>query len=1029
MEALFLKLLNMSITASWLVLAIIAVRLVFRKTPKWTLCLLWGLVAIRLICPFSIESSLSLIPDPELLSQESVYTTDTAKPARGDILDSDGNVIVERHPTTARGEILDSDGNVIVERIDGVSSYPNYTQPPSWMHYVSRVWLIGLVGMIVYVMVSYLLLKRKVATAIPLLKGIKQSEYVDSPFVLGIIRPVIYLPFDMAEGDMAYVIAHEKAHIRRRDHWWKPFGFLLLSVYWFNPVLWVAYILLCRDIEAACDEKVIKDMSREERRAYSTALLNCSIHRRSIAACPLAFGETGVKARVKSVMNYRKPAFWVLLVALILCIVVFVCFMTDPAGMYLYEIDDSRNYSDLLSDIETITLIREGEKSTVSDSDALLDILKEIKVRKFTILRNRNEDRDKTYQIHLKGNMYLNFSADYSLVWIDNGVKPTYSYSVIHTAKVREIFYNLWEENSAGSSRIGSVYTWFDRYSANHDETYPKDSVIELPGMDGISLSYKSSDNEIQMIRSGGLESIISCDWRIQNVFLADLSHDGVSEVCATVTNQEITGVEVYDVAEKQRYVLTPSGTNSYVLSQKAGRLCVLSYDANGYVQDYGVLALGNSNALEIGEPVPEVMALTEKVVCVDVWTRKSTCLSSQKQLDNVLMLLRNLEDQVESASPEEAAAAQEDPFFHSSVIVNYELGEKIICFSENFDIVWEYGCGEAYRIRNPEPIREFINAVTNGVQGRETSGEPFATMDTPWDWCKDISSDAVSAANIYVCLGAASWGNTTSVSTTNGILPYNTLLELTKILNQIPREAFSPERILEREDYHSYFLVQKQGSISVSIADGVNHIAVIIRRSNDKVEMLLTDELEKTDRSNRTYLSPTQIWTIQDDALDAFLLDTVQNPPVINYTVGAEYAWQKPLNFESGDFSMNLRLIEGWEYEHVSNSTNFGIRCRPKGISEGWIYFSFWPEEYQPVEEDRFINDGSYYDWTYYTSYPGSVASGGSFDVRNEVWSYQRYDLETGDYAVINEGADAWFQEYMDQISDIITLSDISVK
>ena len=286
MEALFLKLVNMSIPATWLVLAILAVRLIFKKVPKWILCLLWGLVAFRLICPFSVESSLSLIPDTEPIA---AVQEEPGKPARGEILDVAGNVILEQHSPAAAGEILDSEGTVILEREDGAITFREESKTQTWISLLSKIWLAGVCCMLVYTMASYHLLKRKVATAIPLKKGIKQSEYVDSPFVLGLVHPVIYLPFGMAEGDMAYVIAHEQAHIRRGDHWWKPLGFGLLSIYWFHPLLWVAYILLCRDIEAACDEKVIRGMDRDARRAYSTALLNCSIRRHSIAACPLAF--------------------------------------------------------------------------------------------------------------------------------------------------------------------------------------------------------------------------------------------------------------------------------------------------------------------------------------------------------------------------------------------------------------------------------------------------------------------------------------------------------------------------------------------------------------------------------------------------------------------------------------------------------------------------------------------------------------------------------------------------------------------
>ena len=330
MEAIFLKLVNMSITASWLVLAVIAVRFLFRKAPKWILCLLWGLVAVRLICPFSIESAMSLIPSTEPLPQEIIYTAEPQIHSGVPVIDNTVNPVLGS--SMAPAELTSANPTQI------------------WSFILSQVWILGMVLMFAYTLVSYLLLKRKVAAAIPLTKGIKQCEYVDSPFVLGILRPVIYLPFDMAEADCAYVIAHEKAHIRRRDHWWKPFGFLLLSVYWFNPVLWVAYILLCRDIEAACDEKVIREMDKDGRRAYSTALLNCSVHRRRIAACPLAFGEVGVKARVKSVMNYKKPAFWVILIALIISVIVAVCFLTNPKDVLPVTVDVdyvSRTWADL----------------------------------------------------------------------------------------------------------------------------------------------------------------------------------------------------------------------------------------------------------------------------------------------------------------------------------------------------------------------------------------------------------------------------------------------------------------------------------------------------------------------------------------------------------------------------------------------------------------------------------------------------------------------------------------------------------
>ena len=311
-------------TASWLVLAITAVRFLFRRMPKWISCLLWALVALRLLCPFSIESTFSLVPDTEF--QESAISE---VQSRGEIIDSSGNVVLEKGLVPqGKGQILDSSGNVVLER--PMDSTPDSSATQTWVPILSGIWIVGLGIMLAYVLISYLLLKQRVATSIPMGKGIKRSEFVDTPFVLGLIRPVIYLPARMNAEDVPYVIAHEQAHIRRHDHWWKPSGYLLLSIYWFNPVLWIAYILLCRDIEAACDEKVIRDMPMDGRRAYSTALLNCSVQSRSIAACPLAFGEVGVKERIKGVMHYKKPAFWVVVTALVMGCVIAVCFLTSP---------------------------------------------------------------------------------------------------------------------------------------------------------------------------------------------------------------------------------------------------------------------------------------------------------------------------------------------------------------------------------------------------------------------------------------------------------------------------------------------------------------------------------------------------------------------------------------------------------------------------------------------------------------------------------------------------------------------------
>ena len=303
------ELINISITASYIILIILLVRFIFRKTPKKLICAMWGIAAIRLICPFSLRSSFSLIPAEETIPTEIFYY-------EGSSLHTPAVIEVISNPVYPQNLSLELNSSIGFL----CDSFTLFTV----------IWLAGMLLMLLYAAVSIFLIKRKVSTATLLMPGVKQTESIDTPFLLGIFRPTVYLPYSLQVQDREYVIAHEKAHIRRKDHLWKPFGFLILSVYWFNPLIWVAYILLCRDIEAACDEKVIREMQESDRRMYSTALLHCSAKRPIISACPLAFGEVSVKERIQNVMNYKKPAFWIICIAVVLCLVLALCFLTNP---------------------------------------------------------------------------------------------------------------------------------------------------------------------------------------------------------------------------------------------------------------------------------------------------------------------------------------------------------------------------------------------------------------------------------------------------------------------------------------------------------------------------------------------------------------------------------------------------------------------------------------------------------------------------------------------------------------------------
>ena len=386
MTEFFLTVINMSISASWIVLAVVLLRLLLKKAPKWITVLLWGIVAVRLICPFTIESVVSLIPSAETISPEIMMDTTPEIHSGIPILNNTINPVISESFTPD----------------PAASANPLQILIPV----LSIVWLVGIVAMLAYTAISYFKVTRKIGTAVLLRDNIFQSENVGSPFVLGIAKPKIYLPFNMHKQDMSHVIAHEQAHIRRKDHWWKPFGFLLLALHWFNPLMWLGYVLLCRDIELACDEKVIQELNPEQKADYSQALLTCSVNRRVITACPLAFGEVGVKNRVKSVLNYKKPAFWIVTIAIAASIVAAVCFLTNPIN----STDAVLNKLIKLEDYEVIEQNQKKITLTISLSDLPDSIYSE------TGTEFKNNEivayKDATTSIYLTKAMYSNESND-----------------------------------------------------------------------------------------------------------------------------------------------------------------------------------------------------------------------------------------------------------------------------------------------------------------------------------------------------------------------------------------------------------------------------------------------------------------------------------------------------------------------------------------------------------------------------------------------------------------------------------------
>ena len=422
MEKIFVSLLNMSITAGWIVLVLVLLRPLIKKLPKWVGCTLWALVGIRLLLPFSFESVLSLIPSVETIPPD---------------------IAMQRNPEVHTGiSVLNYAVNpVITQSFAPPTDTLTSVNPLQIVEFVmANVWVVGVITMLLYALFSFISLKNRLRTAIKIEKGVFESEFVESPFILS---NNIYLPYNMTAQEREYCLLHERAHIKRGDHLIKPFSFLLLSVYWFNPLMWVAFVLLCRDIELACDEKVIKELGESERRGYSLVLVKNSVSRKRIAACPLAFGEVGVKERVKKVMNYKKPAFWVIVAAVVLSAVLTVCLLTNPAGMRITDIEDNNK---MLNDVWSVIIIADDESDTRygTNADVIADALKSLRIEEYPVSKSRSEDRDKTNRFVIRYDesnpTMICFSVDCSEVWIDDGVKPSYSYKVKNPEKIQEYF-------------------------------------------------------------------------------------------------------------------------------------------------------------------------------------------------------------------------------------------------------------------------------------------------------------------------------------------------------------------------------------------------------------------------------------------------------------------------------------------------------------------------------------------------------------------------------------------------------------
>ena len=545
MAAVFLKLLNLSISASWLVLAVLVLRLVSKRSPKWMNVLLWGIVALRLVLPFSVESALSLIPSAETVSP-AVVQFDPA-------------------PTITSGvEFIDNAVNPSLSESFAAAPLASVNPLYVWTYLAGWVWLIGLGVMLLYALVSYLRLRRRVSVSLPIRDRIYLCDAISSPFILGVVKPHIYLPSGLDEVQRQNVLAHEQAHLARRDHWWKPLGFALLAVYWFNPVLWLAYTLLCRDIELACDERVIRTMDESAVKTYSTVLLACSMPRKAVITCPLAFGEVGVKERVKNALHYKKPAFWVVAASVAVCVVVAVCFLTNPEHETMkwaknLRVDDvvrveltimpqatNKQYKDFNADeiAEAVALINKSSGRYISEPESLNGSTMTLYITTADGVQHTVTNNGNIY-IRIDGDTYRSTHITWPYTEGDSPLPDSFQVGDTQAADANRFYVDDWSICIVGQwLRNLGTRVWLADNSDAYLSVVKQDSLAdELAGLQNAGHAVEELDGYYRCVTQEGLSNTIvylypvlsneSCYW-VETHWSYDNADESEVEVQAT---------------------------------------------------------------------------------------------------------------------------------------------------------------------------------------------------------------------------------------------------------------------------------------------------------------------------------------------------------------------------------------------------------------------------------------------------------------------------------------------------------------
>lgn len=853
MRQLFLDVLDISLSGSVLIVVILFLRLILKRTPKKYICLLWLLAVLRLLVPFEIESAFSLQPRVEPVTESQWIELENYGQILAEDVSVDTGSLVVPHLSSS---------DPVAEETPPVTVTTSYSV--NWWLLLPYIWAAGVVVMVLYTAISWLRLRRRVRDSVVLSEGVWVSGKLDTAFVLGILRPRIYLNLGLTEAERELVLLHERCHIRRGDHLWKLLGFFSLAVHWFNPLVWVAYLLLCRDMEMACDEAVVRYMDTERRKDYSAALLRCGTGSRSIAACPVAFGEVSIKNRILAVLHYQKPGFWVVLLAMITVAAVAVCFLTTPA----------MTEDDILE-----SLYAELEKIQTSE-----DLYMEVSIR---TVSEHSYFRGQEQQFWKHGNDW------YRLIAYETREGTYWE----HYLQARDNQYV--SRNSEQIPRLESL-EWTVMPEEHRLEMYPlltrdwtKETVLEIR---------EEADGGYSILIQGDLEG------NSQVTYYEHTHEFHLDENCRLVNLIEYSRTDRYEEGldgtagrydmegwSECRFREADAAENERIIVDNLQK--VWNPDGEWDI-DLGTVTMGEENAIQgkykngVNKSLLNLLDVSRSEIRSAYIVNRRACsmLRDPKRLEELVSGLDKVRWDSEPIAPEGHDQWDEEETWWM-YLENGEEAIGIWCTADGTKLWLEESEGEfspVYTVETPEAlVAVFESADNGGVIGRTASGESFATADAPTAWVRGISPDAVEKA---VITKAVKTYDSPSTIYPGGVLYLPELEKVISLLNGLAQGSFAAVETVQKEDPETSFtsVLGEIDGLCIRIQDGTNDLTAYLRLNKQSIHPGSADRVELVLIPGRERIlggyPEAQYWIIQSEELLTCLQEMREFCSYINY-------------------------------------------------------------------------------------------------------------------------------------------------